>query len=90
MSTRILNPEAIRDFAGRLRQFTTETRQGINDLGARLRDLGDTEWADETQRQYMQEFETAVRQMMRAIEEFDNEQSRRLEGLAQQAEQVSY
>ena len=90
MTRRVLNPKSIRDFSRDLCIFSRQVNDGIHTLRAQLEALGNAEWQDHTQREYTDEFEDAVRAVQAAITRFEQDQSRRLADLAQQAEDVRY
>lgn len=78
------------NFASDLRAFSEETHSGIVALTVQLDDLGATDWHDHTQREYKRVLEPGGRLDHGRHQAFRRRTDRRLELLAQQAEQVRY
>lgn len=90
MARRVLDPEAIREFARTLREFCNDTQQNLDRVQGRLDDVGRSDWVDSTQRVFQEEFESSADGLRRILSQFDHEMSSRLEQLANQAEEIEY
>ena len=80
----------IREFSRHLVGFCEETEHQVNQLRSRLGALGTSTWTDQNHHTYHGKFEESAGQLLRTIQAFREEQSIRLDQLAQQYEDVIY
>jgi hypothetical protein len=84
------DPIEIQNFARRLLDFTKHTSENLSNLRAALDTMGDHAWNDHNYSTYKEYFDQVVAELHRSLSTFEDEQSQKLNALAQQYDQVKY
>jgi uncharacterized protein YukE len=67
------DPDAIRDFARGLQQFSSESHDRLAHLRKMLDDMGSSFWTDGNHAKYQETFESVEARMRKGLEEFDDQ-----------------